>query len=79
VIAHGLSVRELEELAKKSKKSIKLTDKDNKFIVEQYSQLKNKLEQNNSPRLNDAINIYSKPNSINKIKNRFSTKESSND
>jgi hypothetical protein len=40
---------------------------------------KNKLEQNNSPRLNDAINIYSKPNSITKIKTRFSSKDASND
>jgi ParB family chromosome partitioning protein len=44
VIAKGLSVRELEELAKKAKKPAK-AGKDNKFIAEQYTQLRNKLEQ----------------------------------
>jgi ParB family chromosome partitioning protein len=43
VITRNLSVRELEELAKKSKKATK-TPSDNKFITEQYTQLKNKLE-----------------------------------
>jgi len=43
VIAHNLSVRELEELAKKSKKTGK-KDSENKFIADQYNQLKNKLE-----------------------------------
>ena len=33
----------MEELAKKSKKATK-TPSDNKFITEQYTQLKNKLE-----------------------------------
>lgn len=44
VISKGLSVRELEDLAKKSKKPTKNTN-DNKFITEQYTQLRNKLEQ----------------------------------
>lgn len=44
VIAKSLSVRELEELAKKSKKNNKKPD-NNKFIAEQYTQLRNKLEQ----------------------------------
>ena len=43
VIAKGLSVRELEDLAKKSKKPSKKAD-TNKFIAEQYTQLRNKLE-----------------------------------
>ncbi len=44
VIAKGLSVRELEELAKNSKKKIKPATA-NKFIADQYTQLRNKLEQ----------------------------------
>jgi ParB family chromosome partitioning protein len=44
VITKGLSVRELEELAKKSKKPTKKPS-DNKFMAEQYTQLRNKLEQ----------------------------------
>jgi ParB family chromosome partitioning protein len=44
VIAKGLSVRELEELAKKSKKPTKKAGNENKFIAEQYTSLKNKLE-----------------------------------
>jgi len=45
VITKGLSVRELEELAKKSKKPTKKSAAQNKFIAEQYTQLRNKLEQ----------------------------------
>lgn len=45
VISKSLSVRELEELAKKSKKATKTTGKDNKFLSDQYDQLKKKLEQ----------------------------------
>lgn len=45
VIAKNLSVRELEDLAKKSKKPSKTAGKENKFIAEQYTQLRNKLEQ----------------------------------
>jgi len=45
VINNNLSVRELEELAKKSKTANKKSGNDNRFIAEQYSQLKNKLEQ----------------------------------
>lgn len=44
VIAKGLSVRELEELAKKSKKPAKAAKNNNKFLAEQYTQLRNKLE-----------------------------------
>lgn len=44
-VAKNLSVRELEEMAKKSKKPMKKGGVDNKFIAEQYTSLKNKLEQ----------------------------------
>lgn len=44
-VAKNLSVRELEEMAKKSKKPMKKAGMDNKFIAEQYTSLKNKLEQ----------------------------------
>lgn len=45
VIAKNLSVRELEELAKNSKKKPKTGGNDNKFMAEQYNVLRNKLEQ----------------------------------
>jgi ParB family chromosome partitioning protein len=45
VITNTLSVRELEELVKNSKKKVKPTKDNNKFLAEQYTQLKNKLEQ----------------------------------
>ena len=45
VINNNLSVRELEELAKKNKNSQKKSVNENKFIAEQYAQLKTKLEQ----------------------------------
>jgi ParB family chromosome partitioning protein len=45
VITKNLSVRELEELAKKNKKPGKKSESANKFLAEQYTQLKNKLEQ----------------------------------
>lgn len=44
VISRNLSVRELEELAKKSKKDHKKSSDGNKFITEQYQTLRNKLE-----------------------------------
>jgi ParB family chromosome partitioning protein len=45
VITKGLSVRELEELAKNAKKKVKPVESNNKFIADQYGQLRNKLEQ----------------------------------
>ena len=45
VIVKGLSVRDLEELAKSAKKKIKPAATSNKFIADQYTQLRNKLEQ----------------------------------
>ena len=44
VVTKNLSVRELEELARKNKKPTKKAG-DNRYIAEQYNQLKNKLEQ----------------------------------
>lgn len=44
VITKTLSVRELEELAKNSKKKVKPAENSNKFIADQYTTLKNKLE-----------------------------------
>lgn len=43
VVVNGLSVRELEELAKNSKKKLK-PKTNNKFMAEQYTLLRNKLE-----------------------------------
>ena len=45
VIVKGLSVRDLEELAKSAKKKVKPAAASNKFIADQYTQLRNKLEQ----------------------------------
>ncbi len=45
VINNNLSVRELEELARKSKTTQKKAGSEKSFITEQYTQLKNKLEQ----------------------------------
>ena len=45
VIVKGLSVRDLEVLAKSAKKKIKPAATSNKFIADQYTQLRNKLEQ----------------------------------
>ncbi len=45
VIVKGLSVRDLEELAKSAKKKNKPATTSNKFIADQYTQLRNKLEQ----------------------------------
>lgn len=44
VVTKNLSVRELELLAKKNKKTSSKKD-ENKFLTDQYNQLKNKLEQ----------------------------------
>jgi ParB family chromosome partitioning protein len=45
VITNNLSVRELEELVKSKKKKTTNASKTNQFLVDQYLQLKNKLEQ----------------------------------
>jgi ParB family chromosome partitioning protein len=75
VIAHGLSVRELEELAKKSKKVVKSIPSDNKFITEQYTQLKNKLEQ----KTGYHFDVKPKKNGAGEITIKFSNEAEFND
>ena len=75
VIAKGLSVRELEELAKKSKKPSKLAEKDNKFIAEQYTQLRNKLEQ----KTGYHFDVKAKKNGAGEITIKFSNEAEFND
>lgn len=74
VIAKGLSVRELEELAKKSKKPAK-AGKDNKFIAEQYGQLRNKLEQ----KTGYHFDVKAKKNGAGEITIKFSNEAEFND
>jgi len=74
VIAKRLSVRELEELAKKSKKAPKKDD-TNKFIAEQYGQLRNKLEQ----KTGYHFNVKSKKNGAGEIVIKFSNEAEFND
>lgn len=75
VITKGLSVRELEELAKKSKKSSKKTMDDNKFIAEQYGQLRNKLEQ----KTGYHFDVKAKKNGAGEITIKFSNEAEFND
>lgn len=75
VIAKGLSVRELEELAKKSKKPSKTSEKDNKFIAEQYTQLRNKLEQ----KTGYHFDVKAKKNGAGEITIKFSNEAEFND
>jgi ParB family chromosome partitioning protein len=75
VVANGLSVRELEELAKKSKKTGKKTVDDNKFVVEQYTQLKNKLEQ----KTGYHFDLKAKKNGAGEITIKFSNEAEFND
>lgn len=74
VIAKGLSVRELEDLAKKSKKPSKKSD-DNKFIAEQYTQLRNKLEQ----KTGYHFDVKAKKNGAGEITIKFSNEAEFND
>lgn len=76
VIAKGLSVRELEELAKKAKKTNKLSNgKENKFITEQYTQLRNKLEQ----KTGYHFDVKAKKNGAGEILIKFSNEAEFND
>lgn len=75
VITKGLSVRELEELAKKSKKPTKASEKDNKFIAEQYTQLRNKLEQ----KTGYHFDVKAKKNGAGEITIKFSNEAEFND
>lgn len=74
VIAKNLSVRELEELAKKSKKPTKKAD-TNKFIAEQYTQLRNKLEQ----KTGFHFDVKGKKNGAGEITIKFSNEAEFND
>lgn len=75
VISKSLSVRELEDLAKKSKKPNKKNENDNKFITEQYTQLKNKLEQ----KTGYHFDVKSKKNGAGEITIKFSNEAEFND
>jgi len=75
VITKGLSVRELEELAKKSKKPGKKGSNDNKFITEQYTQLRNKLEQ----KTGYHFDVKAKKNGAGEITIKFSNEAEFND
>lgn len=76
VITKGLSVRELEELAKKSKtKPAKAGGKENKFIAEQYTQLRNKLEQ----KTGYHFDLKAKKNGAGEIAIKFSNEAEFND
>lgn len=75
VIARNLSVRELEEAAKKSKKPTKKAGMDNKFIAEQYTQLRNKLEQ----KTGYHFALKSKKNGAGEITIKFSNEAEFND
>jgi ParB family transcriptional regulator, chromosome partitioning protein len=74
VIAHNLSVRELEELAKKSKKPLKKADA-NKFIAEQYTQLKNRLQS----KTGYHFDVKAKKNGGGEISIKFSNEAEFND
>lgn len=75
VIARNLSVRELEEAAKKSKKPTKKAGMENKFIAEQYTQLRNKLEQ----KTGYHFALKSKKNGAGEITIKFSNEAEFND
>jgi ParB family chromosome partitioning protein len=74
VISKNLSVRELEELAKKSKKATKKVD-SNKFIAEQYTVLRNKLEQ----KTGYHFDVKPKKNGAGEITIKFSNEAEFND
>ncbi len=74
VVTKGLSVRELEELAKKTKKPSKKPG-DNKFIAEQYTQLRNKLEQ----KTGYHFDVKAKKNGAGEITIKFSNEAEFND
>lgn len=76
VITKGLSVRELEDLAKKSKtKPAKTGGKENRFIAEQYVQLRNKLEH----KTGYHFDLKAKKNGAGEIAIKFSNEAEFND
>ena len=75
VIAKTLSVRELEDLAKKSKKPNKKSVDNNQFIADQYRQLKTKLEQ----KTGYHFDVKPKKNGAGEITIKFSNEAEFND
>ncbi len=73
VITKNLSVRELEEMAKRAKKPTKPTQ--NKFLSEQYNQLKQKLEQ----KTGYHFNVKGKKNGAGEITIKFGNEAEFND
>jgi ParB family chromosome partitioning protein len=74
VISQNLSVRELEEIAKKSKKSPK-KEENNKFLADQFKQLKNKLES----KTGYHFDVKPKKNGAGEIVIKFSNEAEFND
>jgi ParB family transcriptional regulator, chromosome partitioning protein len=75
VISKNLSVRELEELAKNSKKKNKPNQADNKFMTDQYNQLRSKLEQ----KTGYHFDVKGKKNGAGEIVIKFSNEAEFND
>ncbi len=75
VITKGLSVRELEELAKNAKKKVKPSANNNKFIADQYAQLRNKLE----TKTGYHFNVKGKKNGAGEIVIKFGNEAEFND
>lgn len=74
-LVNSWSVRELEENIKKSKKAVKLTDNNNKFLDEQFSQLKSRLES----KTNFHIAIKGKKNGAGEVIIKFNNEAEFND
>lgn len=74
VVTKGLSVRELEDLAKKTKKPAKKAE-NNKFIAEHYNQLRNKLES----KTGYHFDVKAKKNGAGEIVIKFSNEAEFND
>jgi len=75
VITNGFSVRELEEMAKNAKKKIKSVGNSNKFLSEQYTQLRSKLEQ----KTGYHFNVKGKKNGAGEFVIKFSNEAEFND
>jgi ParB family chromosome partitioning protein len=75
VVAKSLSVRELEELAKNAKKKIKPATNSNKFLADQYGQLRKKLEQ----KTGYHFNVKGKKNGAGELVIKFSNEAEFND
>jgi len=75
VIAKNLSVRELEEIAKKNKKEKKSSVSENKFLTEQYETLRSKLEN----KTGYHFNVKAKKGGAGEITIKFSNEAEFND